>query len=135
MQLSVLTAITSVVVMACILELLRRQQLREKYAVIWLTIGIVTVPLGFFPTLLNGMARRLGVANGASLVLFAGFVLLLMVCLHLSWEASRLEAETRILSEEVALVRSKVNQHALAIESLRATEKPAEGREEHEVQV
>jgi hypothetical protein len=134
-QLSVLTSITSVVVMACILELLRRQQLREKYAVIWLTIGVVTVPLGFFPTLLNGVARRLGVANGASLVLFAGFVLLLMVCLHLSWEASRLEAETRILSEEVALVRSKVNQHSLLIESLQPTEQSAEGREEHEVQV
>ena len=40
MQLSVLTSITGVVVLACILELLRRQQLREKYAAIWLGIGI-----------------------------------------------------------------------------------------------
>jgi hypothetical protein len=119
MHLSVLTSITGVVVLACILELLRRQQLREKYAIIWLAIGIVVAPLGFDPNLLNGLAHHLGVANGASLVLFAGFILVLMVCLHLSWEASRLEAETRILSEEVALVRSRVGEHSAAIQELR----------------
>ncbi|MHA6760609.1 DUF2304 family protein [Streptacidiphilus sp. PAMC 29251] len=138
MQLSVLTSITAVVVLGCILELLRRQQLREKYAVIWLTIGVVVAALGFFPSLLDGVAHRLGVANGVSLVLFAGIILLLLVCLHLSWEASRLEAETRILSEEVALVRSKVIEHSVLLDSLRPAvpdnAAAAELKEEHEVQ-
>jgi hypothetical protein len=118
-QLSVLTSITSVLVLGCILELLRRQQLREKYAAIWITIGIVVTPIGFFPSLLNGVAHRLGVASGASLVLFAGFILVLLVCLHLSWESSRLEAETRTLSEDIALVRTQLDQHAAAIAELR----------------
>ena len=108
MQLSTLTSITSLVVLGCILELLRRQQLREKYAAIWLAIGIVVAPVGFVPSLLNGVAHRVGVANGASLVLFAGFILVLMVCLHQSWEASRLEGETRTLSEDVALLRTEL---------------------------
>ena len=119
MHLSVLTSITGVVVLVCILELLRRQQLREKYAVIWLAIGLVVAPVGFFPSVLNGMAHRLGVANGASLVLFAGFVLVLLVCLHLSWEASRLEAETRTLSEDVALLRTEQQKQAAQIYALR----------------
>ena len=119
MHLSVLTSITGVVVLVCILELLRRQQLREKYAVIWLAIGLVVAPVGFFPSVLNGMAPRLGVANGASLVLFAGFVLVLLVCLHLSWEASRLEAETRTLSEDVALLRTEQQKQAAQIYALR----------------
>jgi hypothetical protein len=118
-QLSVLTSITSVLVLGCILELLRRQQLREKYAAIWLTIGIVVAPIGFFPSLLNGVAHRLGVASGASLVLFAGFILVLLVCLHLSWEASRLEEETRTLSEDIALVRTQLDQQAADIAELR----------------
>ncbi|MEZ0065493.1 hypothetical protein ABIA32_001489 [Streptacidiphilus sp. MAP12-20] len=119
MQLSVLTSITSVLVLGCILELLRRQQLREKYAAIWITIGIVVMPIGFFPSLLNGVAHRLGVASGASLVLFAGFILVLLVCLHLSWEASRLEEETRTLSEDIALVRTQLDQQAADIAELR----------------
>ncbi|KQV18486.1 MULTISPECIES: DUF2304 domain-containing protein [unclassified Kitasatospora] len=111
MQLTVITSVTGLLVLVYILELLRRQQLREKYATIWLAIGVVVAPLGFFPGILDSTARRLGIASGVSLVLFAGFVLVLMVSLHLSWEASRLEAETRTLSEEVALMRSHLVEH------------------------
>ncbi|MFJ1703157.1 DUF2304 family protein [Kitasatospora sp. NPDC088346] len=111
MRLTIITSITGVLVVAYILELLRRQQLREKYAAIWLLIGLAVAPLGFFPTVLDSTARRLGIASGVSLVLFAGFVLVLLVCLHLSWEASQLEAETRKLSEEVALLRSHLVEH------------------------
>ncbi|MBC3843845.1 DUF2304 domain-containing protein [Streptacidiphilus sp. 4-A2] len=111
MHLSVVTSITGVLVLAYILELLRRQQLREKYAAIWLAIGVVVAPLGFFPGILNSTAHHLGIASGVSLVLFAGFLLVLLVCLHLSWEASRLEAETRTLAEEVALLRAHLVEH------------------------
>ncbi|MER7579467.1 DUF2304 domain-containing protein [Kitasatospora sp. NPDC097691] len=106
-----LTSITGVLVLVWILELLRRQQLREKYAALWLAIGVVIAPLGFFPRLLDSTARRLGVASGVSLVLFAGFVLVLLVCVHLSWETSRLEAETRTLAEDVAMMRAHLAEH------------------------
>ncbi|MFJ2776083.1 MULTISPECIES: DUF2304 family protein [unclassified Kitasatospora] len=111
MHLTVITSITGVLVLVYILELLRRQQLREKYAAIWLAIGVVVAPLGFFPTILDSTARRLGIASGVSLVLFAGFVLVLLVSLHLSWEASRLEAETRTLAEDVAMMRAHLAEH------------------------
>ncbi|MFJ8040882.1 DUF2304 domain-containing protein [Kitasatospora sp. NPDC096147] len=111
MQLSILTSITGLLVLGYILELLRRQQLREKYAAIWLAIGLLVAPIGFVPDILDSTARRLGVASGASLVLFAGFVLILLVSLHLSWETSRLEAETRTLAEDVALIRAHLVQH------------------------
>ena len=65
-QLSILTSITGLLVLGYILELLRRQQLREKYAAIWLLIGLLVAPLGFFPDLLDSTAKRLGVASGAS---------------------------------------------------------------------
>ena len=47
-------------------------------------------------------------ASGASLVLFLAVVFLLLICIHLSWEASRLEDETRALAEEVALIRAEL---------------------------
>ncbi|WP_331283876.1 DUF2304 domain-containing protein [Streptomyces sp. H39-S7] len=103
---------TGLAVLGCIVELLRRQQLREKYAALWLLIGLIIAPLGFFPTWLDSIANKLGVASGVSLVLFAGFVLVLLVTLHLSWESSRLEAETRTLAEEVALIRAHLAQSA-----------------------
>jgi len=108
MRLTALTAVTAVVLLAVIGELLRRRQLREKYTVLWMGTGLMVLVLGFFPTLLNRLARAVGVASGASLVLFLGVVFLLLVCIHLSWEASRLEERTRTLAEEVALIRAQL---------------------------
>jgi hypothetical protein len=110
MRLTVLTALTAVILLAVIAELLRRRQLREKYTVLWMAVGFMVVLLGFFPAMLNALARALGVASGASLVLFLGVVFLLLVCIHLSWEASRLEEKTRTLAEEVALIRVQLTE-------------------------
>lgn len=107
MRLTILTGITGVVLFVFILELLRRRQLREKYAALWLTVGVAILPFAFVPRLLDRAASYVGVASGASLVFFLGFVLLLLVCLHLSWEVSRLEEETRTLAEDVALLRTE----------------------------
>lgn len=105
MKLTLVTAITGLILLAAILELLRRRQLREKYALLWLAVGLVVAPLAFLPRLLDRVARALGVVSGVSLVLFLGVVFLLLVCVHLSWEVSRLEEETRTLAEHVAVLR------------------------------
>ncbi|MEY2418678.1 MAG: hypothetical protein QOG90_1358 [Actinomycetota bacterium] len=103
---SIVVAIGSVVSM---LELLRRRQLKEKYAVLWLGVGIGMLVLGAFPVLLNKVADAVGVKDPPNLLLFAAALLLLLVCVHLSWEASRLEEKTRTLAEEVALLRQKID--------------------------
>ena len=126
MKLTVLTAITAVLVLVLIFELVRRRQLREKYALLWLGVGVVVAVLGFFPHLLDSITHLVGVANGVSLVLFFGVMFLLLVCLHLSWEMSRLEEETRSLAEEVALLRTQV---ATALGQSRAAALGAESAE------
>lgn len=110
MSLTILTGATAVLFLAIILELVRRRRLREKYAVLWIVVGVVVLGLGLFPQALNRIAVTVGIANGVSLALFAGVMFLLLVCLHLSWEASRLEDETRILAEEVAILRLRMDE-------------------------
>ena len=87
------------------LTLLRRQQLREKYAVLWLCAGVVVMVLGVFPGLIDRLARWLGVADPPNLLFFGALLFLLVVVVHLSWEVSRLEDETRTLAEELGLLR------------------------------
>src|SRR3984893_15942835 len=110
MRLTLLTAVTALVVIVPILELLRRRQLREKYAVLWICVGLVVLPLGFFPRLLDSLSGLTGVASGVRLVLFFGVVFLLLLCMHLSWETSRLEEKTRTLAEEVSLIRTQLSE-------------------------
>jgi hypothetical protein len=125
-NLTVLTAVMALIFLGSVVELVRRRRLREKYAALWILVGLVVVPLGFFPTALNAISRQLGVASAVSLVLFAGIMFLLLVCLHLSWESSRLEDETRVLAEEVALLR-------LEVAELTAREVPNQSRPEERV--
>lgn len=99
------TAIFGVLIVGAIVELLRRRRLREKYAALWLLTGILVVVLALFPGGLNGTALFLGIASGASLVLFLAVVFLLTISMHLSWEISQLEEETRTLAEEITLLR------------------------------
>jgi hypothetical protein len=102
--------VVAVASLASMLELLRRRQLKEKYAVLWLAVGIGMLILGAFPGLLNRVADLVGVKDPPNLLLFGAAVLLLLVCVHLSWEASRLEEKTRTLAEEIALLRRKVDE-------------------------
>lgn len=111
MNLIVLTATTGVVVLVVIGELLRRRQLREKYAFLWLTVAIGLIPLALWPRALDTITDFVGVASGVSLVLFLAVVFLLLISVHLSWEVSRLEEETRVLAEEVALIRAAQEKH------------------------
>jgi hypothetical protein len=112
MKLIILTAIIGFALLVIIFELLRRRQLREKYALVWGAVAIVVVPLALFPRLLDTVSSVVGVASGVSLVLFLGLVFLLVLSLHLSWEVSALEEETRTLAEEVALLRTEITERA-----------------------
>jgi hypothetical protein len=101
----VVELIGSVLVLAGIFELLRRRQLSEKYAVLWLVVGVLLLVLTVFPGLLTSLAGATGVVLPSNLLFFVAIVFLVGVALHLSWEMSRLENETRKLAEDLALLR------------------------------
>ena len=118
MRLLVTTLGFGVLILGAIVELLRRRQLREKYAALWLSTGAFVIFLAAFPGGLDRAAITLGIASGASLVLFLSVVFLLIIAMHLSWELSQLEEETRTIAEELALLRLELNERgALADEA------------------
>ena len=100
-------AIVVVAILIYVFEMLRRQKLREKYAVLWIIVGIGTLILSAFPQLLSGASRLLGIQIPANLLFIMTLILLVGVCLHLSHEQSIAEDEVRILAEEVAILRAE----------------------------
>ena len=95
-------------IVALVVEMLRRKKLREKYAVLWLVVGVATLVLAAFPRLLNIVAEFVGVQIPSNLLFAMSILMLLGVCLHLSWEISVVEDETRTLAEEVAILRTQL---------------------------
>ncbi|MGP3535472.1 DUF2304 domain-containing protein [Microbacterium sp. RD1] len=100
----------ALLVLAIIISLLLRRRLREKYATLWLLIGIVILILAIFPGLLLGLSNALGVAVPSNLLFALALVLLIGVTLHLSWELSQAEDEVRRVAEDVAIVRAEVEE-------------------------
>lgn len=98
----------ALVIVAVVIEMLRRKKIREKYAALWLIIGVATLVLAAFPRLLDIVAVWVGVQLPSNLLFIISILMLLGVCLHLSWEISVIEDETRSLAEEVAILRTQV---------------------------
>lgn len=100
--------IFALVVVALVLELVRRKHFKEKYAALWLLVGFSSLVLAGWPNLLNIVSSALGVQVGSNFLFGMSFLLLIGVCLHLSWEQSVSEEEIRVLAEEVSILRASV---------------------------
>lgn len=119
--------IFALVMVGIVLELVRRKVFREKYAALWLIIGASALVLAGWPGLLPSVSKLLGVQVASNLLFALCIILLLGVCLHLSWELSVVEDENRTLAEEVAILRSAVERVETGLSQLeRRPEAPAE---------
>ena len=105
----VIALVSAVATLVVIVELSRRSQLHAKYAVLWLSVGLVLSVFAVSPALFNRLAHALGVISPPALLSVLAALFLLMVCVYLSWEVGRLEEKTRTLAEELALLRSEVD--------------------------
>ena len=90
-----------------LLRMLRRRQLRGKYTLLWMFVGIAVLALAVFPSLLDHTANLLGIYSGPNLLFLLAIAFLLLVCIYFSWELSRLEERSRLLAEEVAILRGE----------------------------
>ena len=106
MSASVVFLILAILVCTFVVVQVRHQRMKERYAALWLIIGAVIIVLGAFPTLLNGVADFVGVALPVNLLFLLSILLLMGVSIHLTLELSRLSEKTRILAEEVAILKA-----------------------------
>lgn len=117
-RIQVVAVLGSVLLLATVLQLLKRKKLREEYALLWLAIALGLLVLSLWRDLLTRISFTLGVAYPPAalfLILIMGAYLLL---LHYSLVISKLADKSRELAQELGLLR-------LEVESLR--EEPSHG--------
>ncbi|WP_270409589.1 DUF2304 domain-containing protein [Microbacterium maritypicum] len=107
-MITVLGIVFALGVLVVIVWMLLSHRLREKYAILWLIIGVAMLVLTIFPGLLTGLADVLGVEIPANLLFVLALALLIGVTLHQSWELSTAEDETRRVAEEIAILRAEI---------------------------
>lgn len=98
----------SVVLLAFVLELVRRGMLRERYALFWLATSAFGLLVGIFPGVLVRFAVlvRFQLLTGLFVM---GFLFLLGIVLMFTVLISRLSEHNRALTQEVALLANRLD--------------------------
>ena len=100
-----------------VVRLLRAGVLRTRFAMLWTLVGFGLVTLAAFPGLLDWSAERLGFYYPPAVFALASTAFLMLLCVQFSWEISRLEERTRVLAEEIALLRNEREAPTMAPEA------------------
>ena len=104
-----LGAVLAVVLLVVVLWMLLTRRLREKYAFLYLVLGLILLVLGLFPAVLDRATALVGVQLPVNLLFAAAIIVLLGIALHQSWELSLSEDEARRLAEEVAILGARLD--------------------------
>lgn len=103
----VFIALAALATLVFILRLLRRRQLRSKYALLWTVTAILLGVLAVFPGLLDRVSDAVGIDYPPALFLLVAFGFLFVIVIEFSRELGRLDDRTRTLAEEIALLRAE----------------------------
>jgi hypothetical protein len=101
----VILLVAPTILVVSLLRQVRRRKIRARYALAWMGAITVTIPFALVPSLTDRLANFLGVAYAPTLFLVAGLVFLGVLTIHDGAVITRLEERTRILAEELALLR------------------------------
>lgn len=97
----------SVIVLALVIELVRRRRLKEEYSLLWVVTALCLLVLSLWYELLEGITNAIGAVSPPSTLFFFGLVFALLMLLHFSTRISSLERNVTALMQELALANVK----------------------------
>ena len=102
--------IFSLIILLSVFFLVRERLIKERYSLVWLLIGAFVFVMSVFRGLLEGFSALIGVeyAPSAFFALLIAFAYLLL--LNLSVSISGLKAQNKAISQEVGLLRLRVEE-------------------------
>ncbi|MBS3745062.1 MAG: DUF2304 domain-containing protein [Wenzhouxiangellaceae bacterium] len=107
----------ALVVIVLIVWLIRRDRLPISHAIWWLAVAAIIALLGFFPNLLDALARAVGISYPPSLLFILAILTLLIKVLLEDLEVStnrrrllRLAQKTSILEEEIRQLQRRLDE-------------------------
>lgn len=106
-----ITAIVlSVALLLITVELIRRNRLREDYALLWLAGGLIMLVLALWPGSVKLLAELTGTVYPPSAIFVAAIVTTIWLLLHFSVIVSTLTARMIKLSQRIAILEMRLGE-------------------------
>lgn len=119
--------LVALLICAGILELIRRKHLMERYAILWLVLGITILVLAAWKGLLTTLSHAAGIYYPPAALFAVAFLFVLALLLHFSIVLSRLSDQNKILAQRLALLQQRLDER-----DSREKEEPGEQPAVHE---
>ncbi len=91
-----------------ILELIRRQKIKEAYALLWLIFGGIFILLSFWKRGLDYLAGIVGIYYPPALLFLILIVAVILILISYSMVISSQNDKIRILTQELALMKREM---------------------------
>jgi hypothetical protein len=98
----------AVVIFLLIFELVRRKDLMERYAILWLTAAVTVLVLSVWTGLLTRLSHAAGISYLPSALFAVAFLFVLVMLVLFSMTISRLSRQNAILCRRLALLQERV---------------------------
>lgn len=104
----VISIAVSISILIVVIELIRRNHLKERYSLIWLATAFVLILFSVWRTLLHTIARELGIYYPPSFLFLVAVMFLLVLLLHFSTVISSLSENNKQLAQEIGILKIRL---------------------------
>ena len=92
-----------------VIELIRRNHLKERYSLIWLATAIVLIIFSMWRPLLHFIALKLGIFYPPSFLFLLAIGFLIVLFLHFSTVISSQSDQNKRLAQEIGILKSRLS--------------------------
>ena len=92
-----------------VIELIRRNHLKERYSLIWLATAMVLIVFSLWRGLLHFIALKLGIYYPPSFLFLLAIGFLIALLLHFSTVISSQSDQNKRLAQEIGILRSRLS--------------------------
>ncbi len=107
-KIQILSIIGALTFMFLIFRLIAKGKLREEYSIIWIVCTIILLVFSIWRNGLDVLAKILGVFYAPALIFLAAIFAIIVFLVHLSVVNSKQHEQIKKLSQEMALLKSKL---------------------------
>lgn len=100
-----------------ILDLVRRQRLKEQYSLLWLLIGLGFLVVSSNTKVLEWMALLLDIKYAPAVLFLLGLIFSFALILHLTVVISRLTDHVLRLTQEITVLKTELSERETAMSS------------------
>lgn len=107
-RVQILSICVGVALLVALFQLIRKNRLEEKYALLWVASAVIFIVFSVWRSLLEKLATWVGIYYAPSALFLIALFCGVIIALHFSVVISTLTRQTKTLAQEVALLRQEM---------------------------